>query len=346
MTLTRRLFLLAAVFLTVLAGRAHAYDVDDYIRDWQRAGMVKAGLKSVANALPGGTLPSTAFPLLAPDGNATAPSYSFSTDAAGFYHSNANQVSFAAGGGQQFAMGPGSFSFTNATAQFGWSNDTLLFRDAAGVLAQRNSTNAQAFRVYNTFTDASNYERAGFNWGGNVFTIATEKSGTGGSRTIQLNATNNIQFQAGAFNSWQISATAGYLFAQVDNTYDIGAAGASRPRTGYFGTSLVTSVVRSTQTTAPTCTSNCGTSPSVTGGDTAGIVTMGATGAPASGWVVTFNGTWAAAPSCVVQSALSSMVVGKMPIAVQTSTTTLTVTTNGTAPANSDKYSYICIGVS
>lgn len=101
-----------------------------------------------------------------------------------------------------------------------------------------------------------------------------------------------------------------------------------------------------TQATAPTCTSNCGTSPSVVGTDTAGTVTMGATGAPASGWVVTFNGTWPAAPSCIVQSALSTMVAGKMPIAVATTATTMTVTTNGTAPANSDKYAYHCFGVS
>jgi hypothetical protein len=76
----------------------------------------------------------------------------------------------------------------------------------------------------------------------------------------------------------------------------------------------------------------------IVGTDSAWIVTMGSSGVPASGWVVTFNGTWPAAPACVVQSALSTMVVGKMPIAVQTSTTTITVTTNGTAPATSDKY--------
>lgn len=104
--------------------------------------------------------------------------------------------------------------------------------------------------------------------------------------------------------------------------------------------------IRMAQTTVPTCSSNCGTSPSVAGTDTAGVVTMGASGVPASAWVVTFNGTWATAPSCIVQPALATMVVGKMPIAVVTSTTTMTVTTNGTAPATSDKYQYVCIGVS
>lgn len=112
------------------------------------------------------------------------------------------------------------------------------------------------------------------------------------------------------------------------------------------GTGTGATQLAATQTTVPTCSSNCGTSPSVAGTDTAGIVTMGASGVPASAWVVTFNGTWAAAPSCMVQSALASMVVGKMPIAVVTSTTTMTVTTNGTAPATSDKYQYHCIGVS
>jgi len=39
------------------------------------------------------------------------------------------------------------------------SPDLRLLRDAANQLAQRNGTNAQTFRVYKTFTDASNYER-------------------------------------------------------------------------------------------------------------------------------------------------------------------------------------------
>lgn len=99
------------------------------------------------------------------------------------------------------------------------------------------------------------------------------------------------------------------------------------------------------QSVAPTCSSNCGTSPSVSGTDTAMTVTMGASGSPASGFVVTFNGTWSASPSCTGMPALGSMVVGKLPIAIATTTTTMTVTTNGTAPANSDKYHFHCVGV-
>jgi hypothetical protein len=136
----------------------------------------------------------------------------------------------------------------------------------------------------------------------------------------------------------------------VPTTGRVDFAGQSRLKDGgngkpKFTNNGETSAVSFQVTGTPTCSSNCGTSPSVTGSDTAGLVTMGATGVPASGWVVTFNGTWAAAPSCTVASALAGMVVGKMPIVVATTTTTMTVTTNGTAPANSDLYRYHCLGV-
>lgn len=133
----------------------------------------------------------------------------------------------------------------------------------------------------------------------------------------------------------------------ADTGFARNAAGVVEVNTGTAGTmgDLKLKRLTSSQGTPPTCSSNCGTSPSVVGGDSAGIVTMGATGVPASGFVITFNGTWASAPACIVQSAKTGMVVGKMPIAVVTSTTTITVTTNGTAPATSDVYSYVCVGV-
>src|SRR3972149_3651222 len=42
--------------------------------------------------------------------------------------------------------------------------DPSPVRDAANVLAQRDNTNAQAFYLYNTFTNASNYERLELSW--------------------------------------------------------------------------------------------------------------------------------------------------------------------------------------
>lgn len=65
--------------------------------------------------------------------------------------------------------------------------DTVrLYRDANHTLAQRNGTNAQTFRLYNTYTDASNYERGFMRWNSNVLEIGTEAAGTGTIREISL----------------------------------------------------------------------------------------------------------------------------------------------------------------
>lgn len=110
------------------------------------------------------------------------------------------------------------------------------------------------------------------------------------------------------------------------------------------GTGTGATQLSATQTTVPTCTTNCGTSPSVAGTDTFMRVTMGATGSPASGWVVQFNGTWAAAPVCVAEMAKAGMVAGKQILTIVTTTTTATFVTNGTAPATADVYNVICGG--
>lgn len=44
---------------------------------------------------------------------------------------------------------------------------------------------------------------------------------------------------------WRFVYQSGHLIAATDNTYDIGASGATRPRTGYFGTSVVTPSITS-----------------------------------------------------------------------------------------------------
>jgi hypothetical protein len=64
--------------------------------------------------------------------------------------------------------------------------DITIKRDAANTLAQRNSTNAQTFRLYNTYTDASNFERAsiGFNRPTTAVFTGTISNGAGASGTI------------------------------------------------------------------------------------------------------------------------------------------------------------------
>lgn len=81
-----------------------------------------------------------------------------------------------------------SASFSWSPSGFAQSSDLILARDAANTLAQRNLTNPQTFRVYNTYTDASNYERAEMGWSGNTFYIGIGNAGTGTARRLSLSS--------------------------------------------------------------------------------------------------------------------------------------------------------------
>jgi hypothetical protein len=125
-----------------------------------------------------------------------------------------------------------------ATTQLyvGAGADIILTRDAANTLAQRNGTAAQAFRIYNTFTDASNYERGLVGWVGNAFNIRTQAAGSGTPRQLNLgtdSSSASIQFITNNIDRWNVSG-AGHFLANADNTYDIGASGANRPRNLYI----------------------------------------------------------------------------------------------------------------
>lgn len=113
----------------------------------------------------------------------------------------------------------------------GGAGTATLTSDAANTLALRNGTSAQALYVYNTYTDASNYERGVFSYGGGVLSLGSEKAGTG--------ASTPVQFRMGGVNIFTI-ATNGTLLWNTDNAFDIGASGGSRPRNIYVGTGVVT----------------------------------------------------------------------------------------------------------
>ena len=73
-----------------------------------------------------------------------------------------------------------------STATLNWNSDTYIQRDAANIVAQRNSTTAQGFRIYNTFSDVSNYERGVMDWTttANTLTIGAKAAGTGTQRNV------------------------------------------------------------------------------------------------------------------------------------------------------------------
>jgi hypothetical protein len=288
--------------------------------------------------------------------------------------SNASAVRFrlfsTASGGKVEILGG------TADCQFGFgtigSVDACLSRQAADRIALVRGTNAQELDIFGTTTgpkygllkhDATDFLIDTAASSGSVkiaTTNATTTTITGRNDAAALTVTGGSVTGSGTTVLHPITGTynttgvvPGLLQVNLTNT----ASGAGsrtlelqRAGTLQFGvTTGATSTgtqIRTAQQTAPTCSSNCGTSPSVSGSDTFMTVTMGSSGSPASGWVVTFNGTWATAPACAVFPALAGMVVGKTAIVVATTTTTVTVTTNGTAPATSDKYHVVCGGIS
>lgn len=115
---------------------------------------------------------------------------------------------------------------------FGLANDIQLYRDAANILAQRNGVNAQAFRLYNTFTDASNYERLSISWATNILNIGTAQAGTGASRQMLITAARiSIGPAIGTVHWFFDTDNTGALRTSADNLFDIGINGSGgRPR--------------------------------------------------------------------------------------------------------------------
>lgn len=215
-----------------------------------------------------GTTVTFAGVILSSSGTAAAPGMAFSSEPGlGFYRistsvmgvglNSAGRIMLAAGSssGQIWAFdsnaagaGVGGLYFSTTPGSVG-SADAAIVRDASNTIALKNNANAQSFRVYNTFTNSSNYERAVLDWSTatNELTIGTQFAGTGISRTINFvrGGTKIFDFQS---NTLRMSQD--ITFA-TNNANDIGAT-ASRPRTIYSGTSVITPVVdAATSVTAP-----------------------------------------------------------------------------------------------
>lgn len=102
-----------------------------------------------------------------------------------------------------------------------------------------------------------------------------------------------------------------------------------------YGYTIVTDGLGLGSTTAPALTS-CGTSPSITGTDLAGTVTMG-TGTP-TGCVITFNTAKSSAPHCVVTWIAT-------PLASQSYATSASAITLTQTATSSNVVKYICVGL-
>lgn len=177
---------------------------------------------------------------LGPDGSVGTPAYSFaSATNHGITKINTNILAICMAGNERFRFNtsagylvvPSDYSYTwSSTTDSSGSPDVLLARDAAATLAQKNGANAQTFRVYGTTTGPVYVELLG---GASQSTLRTN------SGSMQVYTVGASQLQLGANNAiyWRVE-TAGSLTAQTDNSYDTGALNATRPRSGYFGTSV------------------------------------------------------------------------------------------------------------
>ena len=124
------------------------------------------------------------------------------------------------------------------------ATDLILARDAANTLAQRNGVNAQAFNLYNTYTDASNYERGFMRWVSNALQIGSDKLGTGAARDLEF-FTNGIARMRIASDG-TVRGLSGYIY----NLTAVSGIWASVSGSSYIGTenshsfSLMTNGVR------------------------------------------------------------------------------------------------------
>lgn len=150
--------------------------------------------------------------------------------------------------------------------------DTTLARDLSETLSVRDGANPQNLCIMNTFTDASNYACLSLKWSANQATIGVQGAGTGATNR-QINIVSGSKLSLGSASSfgvalavggtemWNVDASGNWI-APSDNTKDIGASGATRPRTGYFGSAVVAGTTVQTQTKysaagtpLPTCNS-------------------------------------------------------------------------------------------
>lgn len=130
-----------------------------------------------------------------------------------------------------------SISWGNSTTQASAGTiDLSLFRDAAGVLAQRRSTNAQTFNIYNTYTDASNYEGAALKWDSNTFKIGAFSLGTGTTREVAIVLPNGQQV---AFGSAAVRIPAGCNLNRVSSGQQIGLYNAPWEKIFVYESNLV-----------------------------------------------------------------------------------------------------------
>ena len=124
------------------------------------------------------------------------------------------------------------------TAPSGTAGNAITFTQAMTLDASGNLLLGRTSQVIGEKFSSTGYGLFG---GATVQAII----GDAGTGQVSLGAYSNhaVELRTNNTNRWQISS-AGHLLGFVDNSYDIGASGATRPRTVYAGTSVEGGYIR------------------------------------------------------------------------------------------------------
>lgn len=169
----------------------------------------------------GGAITFPAGPIRLTDGSIAAPPMSFSgATGTGFSRNTSfGYISVDIAGTEAVALQSTGIGLATGGA-VSWNGDTFVVRDTSNVVAQKNATTAQEFRIYGT-TTGPKYTALGNNGIGYMVT----------------NDASALQFGVQNSPIWELEGTAGFLRPVGDNTKDIGGS-SNRIRTGHLGTSL------------------------------------------------------------------------------------------------------------
>jgi hypothetical protein len=163
-------------------GLANDNTLGVYTANVERMRVFASGGVSIGNTTdPGNTNLSVTGAIYANNSFSSAtPAYSFNGLSGNGFSSASTTIRVATGGVFTTSLNANGVS-VSSTGRFAISGDgnpdgadTILIRDAAGTFAQRNGANAQAFRLYNTFTSSTNYERVSLYANSNVFYLSSE----------------------------------------------------------------------------------------------------------------------------------------------------------------------------
>lgn len=125
-----------------------------------------------------GSLLTSVSPLILPDGTAANAALANAGDVnTGIWFPSSGRLILESAGSPRVDITGSGVGISGGVLFF--ASDTTLVREAANGLSQRNTTNAQKFSLYETYTDASNYERYSLTTGSDALILGAETAGTG-----------------------------------------------------------------------------------------------------------------------------------------------------------------------